>query len=60
MIDQKKSLCIFTHFSELPNIPQYILIYVNELSKYFDEVIVAANRRNFTINQNNFNDNVTI
>jgi len=60
MLDQEKSICIFTHFSELPHIPQYVLVYVNELSKYFDEVVVAANQRNFTNKQNGFNGNVTI
>lgn len=60
MLDQKKSLCIFTHFSELLHIPQYVLLYVNELSKYFDDVIVAANQRNFTKTQYGFNGNVTI
>ncbi len=55
----KKSICIFTHFSNLPYILQYVLVYVNELSKYFDEVIMATNRRNFN-NQPSFNGNVDI
>jgi len=61
MSDKGKSICIFTHFSELPHIPQYVLVYVNELSKYFDEVIIAANQRNFKNSQHHgFNRNVTI
>lgn len=60
MLITKKSLCIFTHFSDLPYIPKYVLVYVNELSNYFDEVIVASNQRNITNNPNSFSDNVTI
>lgn len=60
MLNTKKSLCIFTHFSELPHIPYYVMVYVNELSKYFEEVIVAANQRNITNNPNSFSANVTI
>jgi lipopolysaccharide biosynthesis protein len=60
MLITKKSLCIFTHFSDLPHIPYYVRVYVNELSNYFDEVIVAANQRNFTNQQCSFNNNVTI
>jgi len=60
MSDKGKSICIFTHFSELPHIPQYVLVYVNELSKYFDEVIIAANQRDFKTTQYGFNRNVTI
>ena len=60
MLITKKSLCIFTHFSVLPHIPYYVLVYVNELSNYFDEVIVAANQRDFTNDQNSFSNNVTI
>jgi len=60
MLGQKKSICIFTHFSELHHIPHYVQVYVNELSKYFDEVIVAANQRSFKNKQYGFNGNVTI
>lgn len=57
---QKRSLCIFPHFSGLQHFPHYVLIYVNELSNYFDEVIVATNQRNFTKDEGVFNDNVTV
>ncbi len=56
----KKSLCILTHYSELPKIPYYVEIYANELSNYFDNVIIAANQRSFTQIENNINANVTI
>jgi hypothetical protein len=57
---QKRSLCIFPHYSGLQHFPHYVIIYVNELSNYFDEVIVAANQRNFTEGEGVFNDNVTV
>jgi hypothetical protein len=60
MLVQKKSLCIFAHYSDLPYIPKYVLVYVNELSKYFDEVILASNQRNITNNPNGFGENVSI
>ena len=43
MADTKKSLCIFIHFSEQQDIPHYVTIFVNELSKYFDDVILSSN-----------------
>lgn len=56
----KKSLCIFTHYSEYKDIPQYVVLYANELSLYFDEVIVAANERNLITGHRTFNKNVSI
>lgn len=60
MLVTKKSLCIFTHFSEYPYIPHYVALYVNELSQYFDEVVVAANQRNLIYEDNSLKNNVTI
>ena len=56
----KKSLCIFTHFSELPVIPHYVTVYVNELSNHFDNVIIAANKRDLKHQNHILNKNVTI
>jgi lipopolysaccharide biosynthesis protein len=41
----KPSLCIFIHFSEKENYPHYVQIYVNELCRFFDEVILVSNER---------------
>ena len=43
----QKSLCVFIHYSQYPYIPKYVRIYVDELSKYFDEVVLATNQRTF-------------
>lgn len=60
MLVTRKSLCIFAHFSEHPFIPHYVSLYVNELSLYFDEVIVAANQRKLIHENFSFNKNVSI
>jgi lipopolysaccharide biosynthesis protein len=45
MSDIQKSLCVFVHFSNNPCIPLYVKIYVDEISKYFDQVILVTNER---------------
>lgn len=45
MDSTKKSLCIFIHFSHSNYIPYYVLLYLKELSFYFDEIIFVANKR---------------
>lgn len=56
----KKSLCIFPHFSNLQYFPRYVLLYVNELADYFDQVIVAANQRDLTYDEAIFKRNVAV
>jgi lipopolysaccharide biosynthesis protein len=55
----KKSLCVFIHFSEYPYIPNYVVLYVNELSVYFDEVIMVCNIRTLTNRSENLKKNVS-
>jgi len=45
MPKQQKSLCIFIHFSELQYIPYYVQIFVNELARFFDEVVLLSNNK---------------
>ena len=45
MPNQKKSLCIFIHFSEQQLIPYYVQVYANELARFFDEVDLLSNNR---------------
>lgn len=45
MLNTKPSLCIFIHFSKENTIPNNVLNFVNELSLYFDEVALLANKR---------------
>lgn len=40
-----KKICIFVHYSSQPSIPYYVCAYVNELSKYFDEILIVTNKR---------------
>jgi lipopolysaccharide biosynthesis protein len=40
-----KSLCIFSHFSTANYIPFYVQLYVLELAKHFQQVIVVTNQR---------------
>lgn len=40
----QKSLCIFIHYSQHAHLPIYVSIYVNELSNYFDRVILVTNQ----------------
>ncbi|WP_241125698.1 rhamnan synthesis F family protein [Cognataquiflexum nitidum] len=40
-----KKLCVFIHFCQLPHFPKYVEIFVKELSRYFDELILISNER---------------
>ena len=42
---EQKSLCVFIHYCKDLQIPRYVSIYVNELSNYFDQVILVTNKR---------------
>ena len=41
----QKNLCVFIHYSKYFYIPRYVKIYVDEISKYFDQVILVTNER---------------
>ncbi len=41
----KKKLCIFSHYYEGDFIPFYVIVYINELKNYFDEILVVTNKR---------------
>jgi len=45
-----KSLCIYIHYKNREKIPVYVQMYVNELAKYFDEVVIVHNEPYYTIN----------
>jgi lipopolysaccharide biosynthesis protein len=45
---EEKSLCVFIHYSEYPSIPKSVRIYIEELSNYFDQVILVTNQRVIT------------
>jgi len=40
-----QTLCVFMHYSNSPFIAKYVMVYVEELSNYFDEVILVTNER---------------
>ncbi|MFA5326684.1 MAG: rhamnan synthesis F family protein [Prolixibacteraceae bacterium] len=54
----QKSLCVFVHYSNDPYIPNYVLIYITEISKFFDKVILVTNER--PIEKSNYPDNLNI
>jgi len=41
----QKNLCVFIHYCKYFYIPRYVKIYVDEISKYFDQVILVTNDR---------------
>ena len=45
---KKKSICIFSHYSSETSIPIYVLIYVEELQRHFDELLLVTNTRKIT------------
>lgn len=45
MESSKKSLCVFIHFSFSKYIPYYVLLYLKELTIYFDEIVLVTNKR---------------
>lgn len=60
MTIEQKSLCIFMHYSMYPYIPKYVSIYINELSRNFDQVIMVTNERSINTELLSFNQNVSI
>jgi lipopolysaccharide biosynthesis protein len=48
------------HYSELDFIPKYIHLYVNELSSYFDDVIIYSNKRELKHHPKFAKENISI
>lgn len=44
-IRRKKRICIFSHYYSEDYIPFYVQLYLNELTRYFDEILVVTNER---------------
>ena len=40
-----KSLCLFIHFHNSNKIPYYVQLYVNELARFFDDVVLLSNQQ---------------
>lgn len=38
-------ICIFIHFSNQPGVPKYVQVYLMELVRHFDEIILVTNER---------------
>jgi lipopolysaccharide biosynthesis protein len=45
MDQSKRRLCVFAHYSQSKYIPYYVLLYLKELSLYFEEIILVTNKR---------------
>lgn len=52
-------ICLFIHFSITDEIPYYVRIYINELSKQFDEVRFLCNNKSIEEHTDSLNENVT-
>lgn len=59
MSQPSKNLCIFIHFSNAPIIPYNVELYVNELSNFFDELILIGNKRLINLNSSRIKSSVT-
>lgn len=51
-------ICLFIHFSASDVIPDYVRIYVNELSNHFDEVRFLCNNKSLENQGDSLNENV--
>jgi lipopolysaccharide biosynthesis protein len=45
----QKSLCVFVHYGRQAYIPQHVSIYLDELSSFFDRVILVTNQRSLDV-----------
>ena len=41
-----KSICVFIHYFSADYIPLYVITYVRELQRHFDEILLVTNSRN--------------
>ena len=55
----RKSLCVFIHYSKNLQIPKYVSVYVDELSNYFDQVILVTNHRELESEFNTSTPNIS-
>ncbi len=55
----QKKLCVFIHYSNKANIPKYVSIYLDELSRLYDQVILVTNQRCIKQDYNNSKQNVS-
>jgi len=47
-VRRRKKICIFSHYYSGDYIPFYVQLYLNELTHYFDEILVVTNERQLT------------
>lgn len=60
MNQAQPKLCVFIHYSEYLHIPKYVSIYVNEISTYYEQVILVTNQRAAKPDLSGLNTNVTL
>lgn len=58
MINPKKKLCIYIHFGTDSRLPESVLIYINELKKFYEHFIIVTNERSIS-NENEAIDSRT-
>lgn len=57
-VSEKNSICLFVHYSTSDEIPYSVQIYINELSRHFDQVQVLTNNSKIKTSQCNFPKNI--
>ena len=59
MAKDQKSLCVFMHYSTHSQVPRYVSIYIRELSKFFDQVILVSNQKSINSDLLSANQNIS-
>ena len=60
MINPKKKLCIFIHFGTDSRLPKSVIIYINELKKFYEHFIIVTNERSISNENEVINSKTTI
>ena len=59
MTKVRNSLCVFMHYSKQLQVPKYVSIYISELSKFFDQVILVSNQNSINSDLLSANQNIS-
>lgn len=55
-----KRVCIFVHYSNFTYVPYYVIQYVKELTKFFDEILIVTNDREISNTEEVISDNIRL
>ena len=57
-VSEKKRICLFVHYSTNNTIPYYVQIYLSELSRHFNRVLVLTNNSSLNTNDKALPQNI--